>query len=216
MSISDTGCPEDLIGLADVAFEDKHMMYEAERPVLFDTANDVAGASHQLPSFSKALGVPVNPYIMKHTPPILSVGKRCMKQGYGFWWPPYAPPWYIAPDGSWIAHEVLDDVPYIVNDPQCKVCTPAVAEPAAAEPAAAEPGVSDLALKSNEVPEIPPAPPRAETEEEVEEKVTWKPNLLTHLNCGCNICKIAKQRRKYANRSTKEKVLGPMLGESHL
>ena len=45
------------------------------------------------------------------------------------------------------------------------------------------------------------------------EKKPWKPNLLTHLDCGCRICKIAKQRRKYARSSKGEKVYATKVAE---
>ncbi len=48
---------------------------------------------------------------------------------------------------------------------------------------------------------------------EAEANASWKPNLLTHLNCGCKICKIAKQRRKYAKRSQTDKTYATKIAE---
>ena len=56
---------------------------------------------------------PINAYVLDDTPSVLSVGKRCMKQGYGFVWPPGDNPFMINPDGKRISLFVNGDIPYV-------------------------------------------------------------------------------------------------------
>ena len=39
------------------------------------------------------LGEVIEPLVMESCPPVLTVGKRCMEHGWGFYWPPYKPPY---------------------------------------------------------------------------------------------------------------------------
>ncbi|CAE7336630.1 unnamed protein product [Symbiodinium sp. KB8] len=56
---------------------------------------------------------PINAYVLDDTPSVLSLGKRCMKQGYGFVWPPGDNPFMINPDGKRISLFVNGDIPYV-------------------------------------------------------------------------------------------------------
>ena len=58
----------------------------------------------------------VEPIAVPSCPPLLSVGDRCMNLGYGFYWPPYKPPFYIKPDGMRIPHIVKNNCPYIIDE----------------------------------------------------------------------------------------------------
>ena len=59
------------------------------------------------------------PYIFDETPAVLSVGVRCMEQGYSFVWPADSKPYFIRPDHKVIELNVGGRVPVI--DPSCKV-----------------------------------------------------------------------------------------------
>ena len=50
--------------------------------------------------------------IVKDSPPLLSVGRLCMLEGFGFFWPPRRTPWLVSPDGRKINLQVHDFVPY--------------------------------------------------------------------------------------------------------
>ena len=94
--------------------------------------------------------------IVKDSPPLLSVGRLCMLEGYGFFWPPRQIPWLISPTGRRINLQVHDFVPY------CSANKPA-AEPKVSKQVAAgiralmkqgrAPGEDDL------VPDAPTAVP---------------------------------------------------------
>ena len=66
-----------------------------------------------------ALHQDFTPYILDETPPVLSVGVRCMEQGYSFVWPADSRPYFIRPDHKVIELKIDGWVPVI--DPSCKV-----------------------------------------------------------------------------------------------
>ena len=51
--------------------------------------------------------------VLPDTPTVLSIGRRCMEHGYGFWWEPYGLPILILPDGRYIILEVDGYIPYL-------------------------------------------------------------------------------------------------------
>ena len=59
------------------------------------------------------------PYILDETPAVLSVGVRCMEQGYSFVWPADSKPYFIRPDHKVIELNVDGRVPVIESS--CKV-----------------------------------------------------------------------------------------------
>jgi hypothetical protein len=73
------------------------------------------------------------PIVLEHTPPVLSIGKRVMEQGYTFHWPPKANPYFIHPrTGKKIKLKVIDNVPYLIeprsDDCSTDDCAPAPEE----------------------------------------------------------------------------------------
>ena len=60
-----------------------------------------------------------SPYILEETPAVLSVGVRCMEQGYSFVWPADGRPYFIRPDMGVIELNVDGRVPVI--DSSCRV-----------------------------------------------------------------------------------------------
>jgi hypothetical protein len=72
----------------------------------------------------------VSPLLLEHSPPVLSVGKRCMEEGYSFHWPAGRNPYLIAPDGVKHVLEVDNMVPYLPDPPIGDYALPALALPA--------------------------------------------------------------------------------------
>ena len=70
--------------------------------------------------------------MMEQTPAVLSIGRRCMQQGYSFHWPASKSPYFVKPGGEKIVCDVHAFVPYVRHR-----------EPTWAERAAAAPAVSD-------------------------------------------------------------------------
>jgi len=65
----------------------------------------------------------ITPYVLAHTPPVLTVGYRCMELGYTFIWPTAQEPYFIRrPDGL-INHLTVENyITYLV--PNAKHCKP--------------------------------------------------------------------------------------------
>ena len=66
-----------------------------------------------------ALPDPVHPYVLDHTPAVLSVGTRCVDQGYSFVWPANGKPILVRPDDKVVQLKIEGHVP--VLDDSCKV-----------------------------------------------------------------------------------------------
>jgi hypothetical protein len=87
----------------------------APEEIMLLTANGPA-------TVEEIVGVQVGPLrenidalLLDSTPAVLSVGRRCMVDGYRFVWPPKETPYFIDPDGRRIDMEVDGFVPYIVE-----------------------------------------------------------------------------------------------------
>ena len=67
------------------------------------------------------MGEKIEPYVLRSTPAVMSVGARCMECGYTFLWPAGQPPYFILPDGRLVICEVRGNIPYIVpGAPECQ------------------------------------------------------------------------------------------------
>ena len=97
----DTGCGHDLMSQRKV---EKHGVETlvSEEAISFQIANGVTNTD-----------LISNFHVLDDTPSVLSLGKRCMKQGYGFVWPPGENPFMINPDGKRISLFVNGDIPYV-------------------------------------------------------------------------------------------------------
>ena len=75
-------------------------------------------ARMKLPLMSQALSAVVDPYVLPATPDVLSIGKRCVKEGWSFWWPPWSKRPVLTPPkgkGKPLYLKVVGDIPYIVE-----------------------------------------------------------------------------------------------------
>ena len=68
-----------------------------------------------------ALPDPVHPYVLDHTPAVLSVGTRCVDQGYSFVWPANGKPILVRPDDKVVQLKIDGHVPVLADS--CKVFT---------------------------------------------------------------------------------------------
>ena len=110
--LMDTGCGHDLISQKKIEKHDLETLVTPE-PISFQTANGVTDtdlvSNFQAESFKE----PINAYVLGDTPSVLSIGKRCMNQKYGFVWPPGREPFMIDPEGKRISLFVNGDIPYV-------------------------------------------------------------------------------------------------------
>ena len=79
----------------------------------FSTANgNIIGTKQARVKIQQTDSV-VRPYVLDKAPSVLSVGMRCLRDGYDFVWRAHSRPYFRLPDGSRIKLEVKDNVPFI-------------------------------------------------------------------------------------------------------
>eukprot|EP00435_Cladocopium_sp_Y103_P026723 s1517_g6.t1 len=115
--IMDSGSGHDLIARRKVDRLDNEM-YEGEM-VNFHTANGVTSTSQMTDLNFEVFDEPVKAHVLDDTPSVLSMGKRCMEQGFSFVWPSGKDPFMIDNEGYIVKMKVKDHIPYI-NIDQCK------------------------------------------------------------------------------------------------
>ena len=91
----------------------------AEHPISLVTANGLTEANEVADVKLSALPDPVQPCVLDHTPAVLSVGTRCVDQGYSFVWPANGKPILVRPDDKVVQLKMEGHVP--VLDDTCKV-----------------------------------------------------------------------------------------------
>ena len=74
----DTGCGHDLVSKADV-YAVKRFLKAAPEVITFQTANGPSVADHVCPLRFDELDEDIEPYVLKDTPSVLSIGFRCME-----------------------------------------------------------------------------------------------------------------------------------------
>ena len=110
--LMDTGCGQDLI---NESMLEGYTTSNLDHPVTFLTANGKVKVHKTVPMYSKAMGGHMTPFLLTDTPPVLSVGRRCMEQGYSFHWDAYEEPYLVTPQGGCIALAVEQNIPYLDN-----------------------------------------------------------------------------------------------------
>ena len=93
--IADTGCGHDLLAAKWVSECDKNKLLSSGSPLLFSGVGGEKPADMILRVKSPALKTHVVPYVLDATPDVLSIGRRCVEEGWSFWWPEAEP----VPDG---------------------------------------------------------------------------------------------------------------------
>ena len=61
----------------------------------------------------RELSLPIQPLVLADSPAVLSLGKRCLEDGYSFHWPAGEQPTFVGPDGKHIPLIVRHNVPYV-------------------------------------------------------------------------------------------------------
>ena len=113
--IADTGSGIDLIGRKDIDKEARCSKRDGEK-ILLSTAGGFTNSSQYVDVNVHTLNEISTPLVMTSTPPVLSIGKRCMEQNYEFRWPPGKAPFFVTPDGKIIKLKVHDNVPYLYDN----------------------------------------------------------------------------------------------------
>ena len=61
-------------------------------------------------------------YVLDDTPSVMSLGKRCMEEGYSFVWPSGQMPFMVTKNGERIDLTIHDNIPYVILEHMN--CTP--------------------------------------------------------------------------------------------
>ena len=111
--IFDSGSGHDLVDRRVV----EHMRSEWQPLVdaqTLCTAGGPAQCTHSLPLFIPALEEEISPWMLKNTPAVLSMGRRCVVEGYEFWWPAFSQsPRLSRPNGQCMFLTVRGNIPYL-------------------------------------------------------------------------------------------------------
>ena len=110
----DIGCGHDLVsGTNAKLLKGKRRALETQ--VTFQTANGDTPSTHPFQIFIKELNEMIEPFILKDTPSVISVGDRTMNtcKGCSFLWIAGRNPYWITPEAKVITLEVIGDIPYL-------------------------------------------------------------------------------------------------------
>ena len=120
--IMDTGSGFDLIGMHDLSSKmlaDAHVVSDS---IELHTANGVTIVDQAVPLQVGPLIENVIPLMLDSTPAVLSVGRRCVDEGYAFTWPAYGEPYLTRPDGHIVKLKVDGYVPYLLEPKSRRGC----------------------------------------------------------------------------------------------
>ena len=111
----DSGTPLDIVNVASIAGH-RSKVRKIER-IVMDTANGHNVADKGIDLVVELLGQNILPYVLDSSPNVLSLGRRCVVDGYGWYWPPYSlSPYLVHPvTGEYIYMRVEDYCPYLDN-----------------------------------------------------------------------------------------------------
>eukprot|EP00972_Heterocapsa_arctica_P030475 4486860-Heterocapsa_arctica.AAC.1 len=80
----DTGCAHDLVVSIDDIARTGDKLYMLKKNITFETANGGTISTHTARMNISELSENINPYVLKETPAVLSIGDRTMNKGYSF------------------------------------------------------------------------------------------------------------------------------------
>ena len=127
--IADTGSEEDLISHSDL---DVHFKERAKQipsnAVSLITANGPVEADTKHEVHVEALDQPLQFVLLPNTPAVCSVGKKCMEQGFSFFWPKGEAPHFICPDGRKVQCQLRGNVPVFGDRGPLSACPATTSE----------------------------------------------------------------------------------------
>ena len=222
----DTGSEQDLISEGMLKTAKATNRRVSDTPICLSTANGSTRASEVADIKVDALHQPFSPYILEETPAVLSVGVRCMEQGYSFVWPADGRPYFIRPDMGVIELNVDGRVPVI--DSSCRVLNSGqfkkdcdllrlFAMVAAKAEAAEEEGVDEGVAHDSETEYI-----RSRKAADLEQEACSKSHQFCHYpkNPFCKICQKARMmappaRKKGGQKRLETKSFGDHIVADH-
>ena len=102
-ALLDSGASTDFVGADSLTDEEKSHVYDGDT-LNIKTANGRTSSSKVINGYLPHLGIKVKPHVLENCPDVLSMGKRCAEEGFGFYWDPFSvKPVLVRPDGKVIA-----------------------------------------------------------------------------------------------------------------
>ena len=117
--LGDTGTDQDIVGKDSKTVNRATKIFKSNEPISLTTANGPITADEVVEVILPGLCESFNPYILQSTPSALSIGVRCLEQGYDFVWGKDTTPIFLRPDGQCVKFKLQGRVPYIDE-----TCTP--------------------------------------------------------------------------------------------
>jgi len=118
----DTGSGHDIVTENELSRAELSNAFDRGNGMSFTTANGQVDAALQVKMQIPHMKGHTEPYVMPESPALLSVGRRCMLEGYSFIWKSGKSPLLVRPDGLVIDLTVQGLIPYISSD--CRVRLP--------------------------------------------------------------------------------------------
>ena len=118
--ILDSGSGHDLISARKA--ERMNLKQRTCDPIMFHTANGSTAAQTEAEIDLGTFDMTSHAYVLDDTPSVMSLGKRCMEEGYSFVWPSGKMPFMITKNGERIDLTIHDNIPYV--DLGTYECTP--------------------------------------------------------------------------------------------
>ena len=118
--ILDSGSGHDLISARKA--ERMNLKQRTCDPIMFHTANGSTATQTEAEIDLGTFDMTSHAYVLDDTPSVMSLGKRCMEEGYSFVWPSGKMPFMITKDGERIDLTIHDNIPYV--DLGTYECTP--------------------------------------------------------------------------------------------
>ena len=110
--ILDSGSGYDIVADQAIKGKDRENIKSNDNPARLTTANGELEVSKSIALETRS-GLTLDALVMEDSPCVLSLGRRCMVDGFSFTWEPYKLPCLISPDGTEIALETKSFVPCI-------------------------------------------------------------------------------------------------------
>jgi hypothetical protein len=112
--LCDTGCPFDLIGQPSIPLNSRSNAIKAKQAVTMETANGTISCDRVLQMQIIPFNENIEPYILEDSPDVLSIGRRCVDEGFSFHWEAGSlAPYFVDQFGKRITLETEAYVPYL-------------------------------------------------------------------------------------------------------
>ena len=118
--ILDSGSGHDLISARKA--ERMNLKQRTCDPIMFHTANGSTATQTEAEIDLGTFDMTSQAYVLDDTPSVMSLGKRCMEEGYSFVWPSGKMPFMVTKNGERIDLTIHDNIPYV--DLGTYECTP--------------------------------------------------------------------------------------------